>query len=82
MKWFRKAAEQGYDEAQTNLGVMYERGWGVARDYGEAEKWFTLAIEQGEKRAHGNLGWMYFFGRGVPWDLKKAFHHFRQSSGE
>ena len=23
VKWFRKSAEQGYDEAQTELGFMY-----------------------------------------------------------
>ena len=25
-KWYRKAAEQNYAEAQNNLGVCYERG--------------------------------------------------------
>ena len=26
VKWYRKAAEQGYDDAQFNLGIMYENG--------------------------------------------------------
>ena len=40
VKWYRKAAEQGYAEAQFNLGVMYETGEGVAQDYAEALKWY------------------------------------------
>ena len=43
MKWFRKAAAQDYPLAQNRLGVMYEKGMGVAQDYVEAYKWYTLA---------------------------------------
>ena len=32
MKWYRKAAEQNYAEAQYNLGVCYYNGQGVAKD--------------------------------------------------
>ncbi len=28
VKWYRRAAEQGYDVAQYNLGLMYGRGGG------------------------------------------------------
>ena len=35
--WFRKAAEQGYVLAQTNLGVIYRDGRGATRDETEAE---------------------------------------------
>ena len=30
--WFTKAAEQGDAEAQYNLGVMYNKGEGIAQD--------------------------------------------------
>ena len=30
--WFRKAAEQGYADAQNNLGVVYQFGQGVPQD--------------------------------------------------
>ena len=36
LKWFRRAAEQNDAAAQTNLGVMYDFGHGVVRDYAEA----------------------------------------------
>ena len=41
--WYCRAAERGYAEAQRKLGQMYEKGYGVAQDHGEALKWFHLA---------------------------------------
>jgi TPR repeat protein len=41
--WYRKAAEQGSPVAQNNLGVLYAKGQGVARDPVEAYFWFNLA---------------------------------------
>ncbi len=35
VKWYRKAAEQGYAGAQSNLGVMYGKGQGVPQDYAQ-----------------------------------------------
>ncbi|MCP4827986.1 MAG: sel1 repeat family protein, partial [Proteobacteria bacterium] len=36
VKWYRLAADQGYADAQCNLGVMYDNGQGVPQDYAEA----------------------------------------------
>jgi TPR repeat protein len=41
--------------AQLNLGVRYERGAGVPRDYVEAYMWFSLAAAQGETDARKKL---------------------------
>src|SRR5207248_5755149 len=43
VKWFGTAAAQDYALAQNRLGVMYERGQGVAQDHVEAYQWYTLA---------------------------------------
>ena len=32
VEWFRKAAEQGYADAQSQVGHTYELGWGVDRN--------------------------------------------------
>lgn len=45
--WFQKSAEQGFANAQYNLGVCYRRGRGVIRDEDEAIKWYLKAAEQG-----------------------------------
>ncbi len=46
-------AEQGYAEAQFNLGSMYDDGLSVPQDYIQAYMWFKLATSTfppGEKR--------------------------------
>jgi TPR repeat protein len=53
-KCFRKAAEQNHAEAQSNLGVCYERGDGVAKYEVEPYKWYALAAAQGDTKAKRN----------------------------
>ncbi|MDG2051139.1 MAG: tetratricopeptide repeat protein [Myxococcota bacterium] len=45
-KWYRKAAEQGFADAQSNLGLMYLKGEGVVQDYVLAHMWLNLARAQ------------------------------------
>ncbi len=42
LKWYRKAAEQGYAKAQGRLGFMYGTGRGVPRNYDQAYMWLIL----------------------------------------
>ncbi len=58
LREWRPLAEQGNADAQYNLGLMYENGWGVAQDYAEAVKWWRLAAEQGRADAQLGLGGM------------------------
>ncbi|KFI97919.1 tetratricopeptide repeat protein [Bifidobacterium stellenboschense] len=46
--WCRKAAEQGDAGAMFGLGVRYEKGEGVEKDYEQAAHWYRLATEQGK----------------------------------
>ena len=55
MSWYRKAAEQGYIDAQINLGILYSMGEGVSRDYIIAHMWFSLAAG-GDKKGVRMLG--------------------------
>jgi len=81
MKWYRLAADQGYAEAQVNLGMMYYNGGqGVPRDYAEAARWFDLAADQGNAYAQNNLGLMYAQGQGVPQDILRAHVWFNLSA--
>ncbi|MDA9163131.1 sel1 repeat family protein, partial [Alphaproteobacteria bacterium] len=59
------AAEQGLAQAQYNIGVYYDNGWGVVQNYKTASEWYTLAAEQGHAKAQYNLGLMYRNGEGV-----------------
>jgi len=47
VKWYRLSAEQGFAQAQYNLGVMYVTGKGVQQDYVLAHMWFNLSSSQG-----------------------------------
>ena len=47
----RKAAVEGDADAQFGLGVMYQHGLGVSKDYVEAYAWYILAAAQGEEMA-------------------------------
>jgi TPR repeat protein len=56
-------AKAGDPIAQTNLGYMYQRALGVARDNKQAAEWYTKAANQGYARAQYHLGGMYYAGQ-------------------
>ena len=58
----RVKAELGDARAQHNLGVMYEKGLGVARDDVQAVLWYRKAADQGLAEAQYNLALTYARG--------------------
>jgi uncharacterized protein len=40
--WYRLAADQGLEDGQYDLGVMYFNGQGVPQNYISAHMWFNL----------------------------------------
>ena len=46
---FHSAAQQGNARAQSNLGVLYFEGQGVARDYVRSHMWSSIAADGGDK---------------------------------
>jgi TPR repeat protein len=69
---FRLAAAQNLDEAQCELGCMYDEGDGVAQDYAEALRWYQLAAAQGHSIAMFNIACCYDDGHGVRRDHAEA----------
>ena len=53
---YQKLAEQGDADAQYYLGVMYNKGQGLAKDANQAVYWYRKAAEQGNATAQNNLG--------------------------
>jgi uncharacterized protein len=82
LKKFRPLADSGLDAAQNNLGVLYENGQGVPRDYAEAAKWYRLAADRGLATAQFNLGLLYAKGQGVPQDYVLAHMWFNLSAAQ
>ena len=56
---WRPLADQGNARAQLYLGLIYDKGQGVAQDYAQAVKWYRLAADQGDASAQSNLGLTY-----------------------
>jgi TPR repeat protein len=47
VKWYKKSAEQGYANAQFNLGVKYANGKDAWENYVLAYMWIDFARVQG-----------------------------------
>lgn len=47
VKWYKKAANQGYTKAEYNLGMMYHKGLGVKKDFNKALEWYGKAADKG-----------------------------------
>ncbi len=50
--WYRKAADQGDAYAEASLGILFNFGKGVQRDYAQAYLWYERAVThaQGSNR--------------------------------
>jgi predicted aspartyl protease len=57
--WYQQAAEQGYPPAQCNLGVLYFRGYGVAKNDQLAADLISKSAQQGEPKCMYTLGFIY-----------------------
>ena len=72
-----RAAAQGNALAQNNLGIMFEKGHGVAQDYAEAVRLYRLVAAQGLAGAQCNLAHMFEHGQGVAEDRAEAIRLYR-----
>ena len=59
--------------AQRAIGVMYDLGNGVPKDFVEAVFWYRKSANQGDSKGQGLLSTMYRNGHGVPKDLVIAY---------
>lgn len=73
-------ARQGVVVAQHNLGILYENGYGVPRDYAAAANWYRQAAEQGHCVAQHNLGVLYANGQGMARDFQQAAYWWQQAA--
>jgi uncharacterized protein len=74
-------AEQGNASAQFYLGLSYENGDGVPRDYVKARQWYEKSAAQGDAKAQLYLGLQSSFGQGVPVDLVQAYMWYTLAAG-
>ncbi len=77
---FEKAAEQGHDDAQYFVGLLYADGLGVPQDYQQSFTWYRKAAEQGHAVSQYHLGVAYNKGLGIAQDNKQAVDWFRKAA--
>ena len=70
--WYERSANNGFDNAQNNIGNMYAYGVGVAQNYEKAFYWYSQAAERMNQTAISNVANCYYWGGGVKQDFGKA----------
>ena len=80
VRWYRKAADQGYAEAQCRLGKWYTYHLTIG-EKSQAAMWYRKAAEQGHVVAQHELGLLYFLGiGGVTNNYLEAVRLFRKGA--
>lgn len=82
LRLLRKAAEQGYGEAQFSLGYEYLMSTDEVVEPEQAFFWFNKAAAQGEQAAMEELARMYLNGNGVVQDYERARFWLRKAAEE
>lgn len=66
-------AEAGNQNAQYNLGVLYQRGLGIPKSRKDATLWYRKAAAQGNQHASFALAVMYGSAKGRRFDPVEAY---------
>ena len=77
---YSRAAGEGNDLAQMNLGLMYEEGKAAGQDYAEALKWYRKSADQGYDLAMCKIGHFYEQGLGVRQDYAEPLKWNKKSA--
>jgi len=82
VKWYRRAADQGFARAQVLLGSCYHAGRGIPKDEEEGVRWRRKAAEQGDCEGQIMLASSYNEGSGVPKDYEEAAKWYRKAADQ
>lgn len=82
IKLLRQGVALNDARAQANLGVKYEHGIGVDRDYKTAFDLYQKSATQRDAPGQTNLGTMYATGRGTPVDYSLARHWYELAADQ
>ena len=73
-------AEAGNPPAQYNVGILFQYGLGVAKDFAEAARWYRLAADNAHPNAQAKLGYLLARGFGVAKDFAASARWFREAA--
>jgi TPR repeat protein len=80
LQLLRGSAEKGYAPAMMNLGLLFEGGKYVRKNYNEAIHWFGQAAALGDAEAQLQLGGCYSYGLGTTPNYSMAAKYYRLSA--
>jgi|GEM_PF-5074419 len=80
MDSLKKEAEKGDAKAQYNLSSFYFDGYGVTRDYVQAEIWLRRAAKQGFADAMYALGAICYEGKGIAQNYIQAAQWYHKAA--
>ena len=63
---FRKLTERGFKAAPFYVGLYYEKGYVVEKDYATALRFYQLGASANDPYCYNQLGRMYSLGLGLP----------------
>lgn len=69
---YMQLAEIGHTPSASCVGMAYQKGLGVKKNYKSAAVWYKKAIEGGSAAAACNLGMLYGSNLGVAFDYRTA----------
>ena len=73
MRLYNLAYDQGNELAASNIGLLYENGEGVKKDYKKAAEYYEQAVELGDSSSLENLADLYEEGGfGLKKDIRKS----------
>src|SRR5579875_163406 len=82
LEWIKRAAENGYADAQFELGRACEDGRGVPQNWAQAANWYRKAAEQGHARAQCALALLIELGRCPPSAAGESIKWFRSAAAQ
>ena len=82
MRWAKASADQDNPWGQNLVGVNYQKGRGVAKDYTQAASWYRKAADQGLGAAQGNLAYLLRCGFGLRQNQATALEWYRKGAAQ
>jgi uncharacterized protein len=80
LRLIRRSAEAGHPAAMSTLGAIYEKGFGVPKDFTQARRLFEKAAAAGNADAMSGLGALYAYGHGVAKDYTQALQWYERAA--
>jgi len=80
LKAVKDSAKLGQPLALRTLGILYENGEGVQKDYAKAREYYLKAVDKGDAQSCVYIGTHYDSGYGVSVDWRKAYEWYQRAS--